>query len=207
MTLAVIGAGFGRTGTLSFKIALEMLGFASCYHMVEVLQHEGHAQLWHQAADALVPDWRMLQGYRAAVDWPVCYFWRELAASFPQAKIVLTLRDPQRWYQSMYETIYQWMRRPLSEQMPPLVRAQHIMATDLVLQRTFGGRFEDRAHAIAVYERHNEMVQRSLPAERLLVYEVNQGWAPLCNFLGLPLPEAPFPQVNSTDEFKNRLEQ
>jgi hypothetical protein len=205
MTLAVIGAGFGRTGTLSFKIALEMLELAPCYHMVEVLQHEGHAQLWHQAADAPVPDWRMLHGYQAAVDWPVCYFWRELAASFPQAKIVLTLRDSQRWYQSVYETIYQWMRRPVSEQMSPIARAQHVMATDLILQRTFGGRFEDRAHAIAVYECHNERVQRSLPAERLLVYEVSQGWAPLCNFLGLPIPEAPFPQVNSTDEFKSRL--
>jgi len=206
MTLAVIGAGFGRTGTLSFKIALEMLGFAPCYHMVEVLQHEGHAQLWHQAADAPVPDWRMLNGYQAAVDWPVCYFWRELAASFPQAKVVLTLRDPQRWYQSVYETIYQLMRRPILEQMPPIVRAQHIMATDLVLQRTFGGRFEDRGHAIAVYERHNEMVQRSIPSERLLVYEVSQGWTPLCNFLGLPVPEAPYPQVNSTDEFKNQFQ-
>lgn len=206
MALHVIGAGFGRTGTLSLKLALERLGFAPCYHMVEVAGNPGHAARWHAAARGEPVDWdALLGGYAASVDWPACSFWRALAARHPGAKVVLTVRDADRWYDSVRDTIYRVMRAPLPEGTPEAFLAQQAMARELVLERTFGGRFEDRAHAKAVYARHNEAVRRGLPPERLLVYEVSEGWEPLCAFLERDAPDGPFPRVNSREEFLGRV--
>jgi len=205
MTLSVIGAGFGRTGTLSIKMALEQLGVGRCYHMVEVFEHPQHIAVWRAAADGQPVDWdALLAGYGAAVDWPACHFWRQLMDHFPDAKVLLTVRDAERWYQSAYDTIYQAMigSLPIDD---PVARSQREMAAKIVLEDTFGGRFEDRAHAIAVYERHNAEVRRAVPPERLLVYELGQGWEPLCRFLGKPVPAEPFPKVNSRDDFRAAL--
>ncbi len=205
MSISVIGAGFGRTGTLSLKMALEMLGLGPCYHMTEVFAHPEHAAVWQAAADGKPVDWdELLAGYNAIVDWPGCYFWKELAERYPEAKIVLSVRDAERWYKSVSDTIYPAITRPLSEG-DPRGLGQRDMATNIILERTFGGRFEDRAHAIAVYERHNAEVQQTILPERLLVFRATDGWEPLCDFLGCPLPEQPFPSVNSTDEFKARF--
>jgi len=205
MTLAVIGAGFGRTGTLSLKLALEKLGLGPCYHMVEVFQNPSHPDLWSAAADGELPDWdRLFEGYRASVDWPGCSFWSELAASHPEARVILTLRDSERWYDSVRDTIYAMMMQP-PDGAEPVVLSQLSMARKLVLDQTFGGRFEDRAHAIAVYEAHNRRVQESIPPERLLVYAVSEGWEPLCRFLDRSAPDEPFPHVNSTEEFRSHV--
>ena len=206
MTLSVIGAGFGRTGTLSLRIALEQLGLGPCYHMLEVFQHPEHIKVWDQAAEGQPVDWDALLGsYRSAVDWPVCAFYCELAERYPQAKVILTVRDPQHWHQSAMDTIFGTMVNPppISD---PVVQAQVRMARKLIVDKTFGGRVQDREHAIVVYERHNEAVKRAIPPERLLVYEVAQGWEPLCRFLGCPVPETPFPQANSTDEFRQMIQ-
>lgn len=205
MALSVIGAGFGRTGTLSLKIALERLGLGPCYHMAEVFAHPEHVPAWRDAAEGRPVDWdTLLVGYGAAVDWPACHFWRELAVRHPQARVVLTVRDAERWYASVRDTIYGALCAELPAE-PPVLRAQQAMARRIVLERTFGGRFEDRDHAIRVYREHNEAVRRALPPERLLVYEVAQGWEPLCGFLDRPVPDEPFPRVNSTDEFRARF--
>jgi len=203
MALTLIGAGFGRTGTLSLKVALEELGLAPCYHMSEVFQHPEHVAVWSDALAAKPVDWDALfSGYVASVDWPACHFWRELSRHYPDAKVLLTLRSAESWYASVHETIFQLLRNPA----PPgeALAAWHAMANQLLDEQTFGGRFADRAHAIAVYERHNAAVQREVPRERLLVYEVVQGWEPLCRFLDVPVPSGPFPRVNSTDEFRSR---
>ena len=205
MTLSVIGAGFGRTGTLSIKMALEQLGVGRCYHMVEVFEHPQHIAVWRAAADGQPVDWdALLAGYGAAVDWPACHFWRQLMDHFPDAKVLLTVRDAERWYQSAYDTIYQAMigSLPIDD---PVARSQREMAAKIVLEDTFGGRFEDRAHAIAVYERHNAEVRRAVLPARLLVYELGEGWEPLCRFLGKPVPAEPFPRVNSRDDFRAAL--
>lgn len=205
MTLSVIGAGFGRTGTLSIKMALEQLGVGRCYHMVEVFENPHHIALWRAAADGHPVDWDALfAGYGAAVDWPACHFWRHLMDHFPDAKVLLTVRDAERWYQSAHDTIYQAMigSLPIDD---PVARSQREMAAKIVLEDTFGGRFEDRAHAIAVYERHNAEVRRAVPPARLLVYELGEGWEPLCRFLGKPVPAEPFPRVNSRDDFRAAL--
>lgn len=171
--------------------------------MSEVFQHPEHVAVWGAALDAKPVDWDALfRGHRATVDWPGCHFWRELAQHHPEAKVLLTVRNPQSWYDSVHETIYQVLRA--APPPDPNFAAWHAMVTQLIDVQTFGGRFDDRAHAIGVFERHNEAVQRSIPRERLLVYEVAQGWQPLCEFLGRAVPDEPFPRVNSKDEFRAR---
>ncbi len=205
MSLDVIGAGFGRTGTTSLKLALEQLGFAPCYHMVEVFEHPEHAPVWHDAAEGKPTDLHSLLGpYRAAVDWPACHFWRELAQAFPDAKVLLTERDAESWYKSMSQTIFEFMRLAADGAELPPPGSQPDMARYIVGEKTFGGR-SDHDHAIAVYKAHNEAVKRALPADRLLVYDVGQGWEPLCKFLGVAVPDAPFPRTNTADEFRSNV--
>jgi Sulfotransferase domain len=204
MALQIIGAGFGRTGTLAAKLALEKLGIGRCYHMMEVFGRPEHVALWHDAAHGKRVDWDALfAGFDATVDWPACSFWRELSEHYPDAKVLLTVRDAERWYESVHNTIYQAMTHAIPEGAPPHARMHRDMVLKLVLDSTFGGRFEDRAHAIAVFERHNEAVRRAIAPERLLVYEVAEGWEPLCRFVGRPVPDEPFPRINTTEEFRN----
>lgn len=205
MVMQVIGAGFGRTGTMSLKLALEELGFAPCYHMYEVFAHPGHAEIWHAAAKGAAADWRdFLKDYKAAVDWPVCHFWRELAETFPDAKILLTERDEDAWYKSILQTIFDVMNRSDEFANDPVRGPQMRMARYVVKEKTFAGR-TDRDSALAVYRAHNEAVKRAFPRERLLVYDVGEGWAPLCEFLGVAVPASPFPRTNSTEEFRARV--
>jgi len=194
MTLSVIGAGFGRTGTLSLKLALEQLGFGPCHHMVEVFKDPAAPGRWEAAADGQSVDWSdVLRGFSSTVDWPSATFYRELAEAFPQAKVILTVRDPQAWFASTQATIF---ARPYDDQNDPFQRM-----VGKVVGRLFDHRLADRDKVIEVFERHNETVRRTIPADRLLVYDVAQGWEPLCAFLGVPVPETPMPKVNSTEEF------
>jgi hypothetical protein len=204
MTLKVLGAGFGRTGTLSLKIALEMLGLGRCYHMSEVFQNPGHAELWSAAADGDVKWETLLAGYGCAVDWPSTYFWRELANYYPESKVILTHRSTESWIKSAKETIFGALRAGVADDNPALA-AQRQMARKLVIDRTFGGNTEDDAHLAAIYEQHLDEVRRTIPAERLLVYQAREGWEPLCKFLGVPVPAVDYPKVNSTDEFNARF--
>ncbi len=203
MALQVIGAGFGRTGTLSLKTALEMLGFERCYHMVEVFRaHPEHIPSWAAAHAGEAVDWDALyDGYRASVDWPSCNLWRELATFYPRAKVVLTTRDPARWHESVMRTIYP-TTVAYREGDDPARRAAGEWIDEIIWQGVFDGRIEDRRHAIAVYEAHVAEVVAALPAERLLVLDGRHDWPPLCDFLGCEVPEQPYPVVNSTEEFR-----
>jgi Sulfotransferase domain len=209
MSIQIIGAGLGRTGTLSLKAALEELGFIKCYHMVEVFTRKDDAQTWDRALRGEPVDWdRLFAGYRATVDLPSCLFYREQMEKYPAAKVILTVRDPDRWYDSARQTIYfartafpRW-----AAVINPRMRAFHRMI-DRMWERLFHGQFEDRAVAIDVFNRHNEQVRREVPADRLLVYEVSQGWAPLCEFLGVPVPDGkPFPHLNDAAVFRARID-
>jgi hypothetical protein len=210
MPIKVIGAGLGRTGTLSLKAALEELGFTKCYHMSEVLAHLDDARTWDAAARGEPVDWETLfDGFQATVDWPGCSFYRELLHQYPEAKVILTVRDPDRWYDSARETIYF-----VSQAFPawtslvfPRFRIFRRMLDQLIWDGMFQRRFQDRAFAIGTFNQHNEQVRRDVPADRLLVYEVRQGWDPLCAFLRVPIPEGkPFPHLNDTAEFRSRIE-
>ncbi len=205
MPLKVIGAGLGRTGTLSLKVALEELGFTKCYHMTEVFAHPNHVAVWDAAGRGEPVDWETLfQGYQATVDWPACNFYRELLSRVPNARVILTVRDPDRWYTSALQTIYQ-VRRTFPRWHPRLRR--FVRMTDrLIWDGVFDGRFEDKAHALTVFQRHIDEVRRTVPPDKLLVYEVKEGWEPLCRFLGVPVPEGkPFPHLNDTEEFQARF--
>lgn len=204
MTIEVIGAGFGRTGTLSLKLALEKLGFGKCYHMLEVLRNPDHVEVWQQATRGEDVDWRGLyRGYRASVDWPACNFWEIQLRRFPDARVILSERDPERWYDSVMSTIYPGSVKA-RESDDPATLAWAEMAFELIWDGTFHGRIEDREHAIDVYLAHNEYVKKQAPADRLLVFEASRGWEPLCRFLGCPVPDEPYPRVNTTEEFQAR---
>ena len=203
MTLQAIGAGFGRTGTMSLKLALEQLGLKPCYHMVEVFAHPEHNAVWEGASEGKPTDWKsFFAPYGAGVDWPICNFWRELSVVFPEAKFILTEREPEAWYKSMSETIIASMLRK-GEPDDPVRRAQAKMGRLVVAERVFGNRF-DKDHVIAAYKRHNEEVKDTLPRSRLLIYDAPMGWKPLCEFLDVPVPAMPYPKTNSTEEFRAR---
>jgi len=208
MALEVIGAGLGRTGTLTLKTALERLGFAPCHHMVEVLANPEQVPFWNRAAEGQAVDWEEVFGkYRAMVDWPGCHFYAELAERYPQAKVILSLRDPERWYESMCETILASMTA-MGLEKPEAITDGHPMKFGgiIISQKTFGFDFS-KANGIAAFERHNAEVLRCIPAERLLVFEAKQGWEPLCAHLGVPVPDEPFPHVNDREEFQQHAAQ
>ena len=195
-TLQIIGAGFGRTGTLSLRAALVRLGCGPCAHMRENFEHPERFPLWAEVLQRKTAgepiDWRpLLDGFQAIVDWPGAYFWRELVAAHPDAKVILTVRDPERWVDSTQATIFTLQ----DDQLPEVMR-------DIVFTRTFNDRLTDRAHCQVVFAQHNQAVRETIPPERLLVFDVKEGWEPLCAFLGVPVPEdEPFPHVNDTAAF------
>lgn len=200
MTLSVIGAGLGRTGTASLKVALETLGFGKCHHMSEVFGAPEQVDLWVKAANG-APDWpAIFSGYGAAVDFPTAAFWRELADYYPDAKIILSLRDPEKWYESTQETILSPMLVAGVHHMPfaPVIKS--------VVHRFFDGELHDRDHLIAKFNEHNEAVKKAIPKDRLLVFEAKEGWGPLCAFLGKPVPSEPYPRVNSKEEMRPMME-
>jgi hypothetical protein len=214
----VIGAGFGRTGTRALKAALERLGYGPCYHMSEVIEKPYRVRQWLEIGEGATPSWEdVFSGYQAAMDWPASAYWRELAAYYPGAKIILSVRDPQRWYDSISATIF---KSALAERQPLPARRRLVrwlvarrapdfalyprMARATFIDRVFDGRVDDRAHAVGVFERHVAEVKASIPGDRLLVFNVHEGWAPLCAFLGCPVPDEPFPQVNERAAFRQK---
>lgn len=206
MSIKVIGAGFGRTGTLSLKFALEKLGFDKCYHMMEVQMNPGHVDVWRDLAKGIEPDWQKLfEGYQASVDWPSCNFWREQLRAFPDAKVLLSRRDPEKWYASVMNTIWPASQANAKNE-HPAAQAGSALAYEVIWDRVFDRRMDDKAHVIAVYQAHNQQVIDEVPPEKLLVYEPGQGWEPLCGFLDVPVPDEDYPRVNTTEEFKERWE-
>ncbi|WP_166173975.1 sulfotransferase family protein [Rubrobacter tropicus] len=215
--MKVVGAGFGRTGTKSLQAALEELGFGPCYHMTELFEHPEHAETWEAARRGEPVDWDGFLGdYEAAVDWPACTFYEELMERYPDAKVLLSVRDPDRWYESVCNTIYELSRltviSPLSRPtfrlvglFVPAIGKVSRMNNRLIWEDTFDGKFEDREYAKAIFERHNADVRRRVSPEKLLVYEVKDGWDPLCDFLGVEVPGKPFPRLNDTAEMRSRV--
>jgi hypothetical protein len=199
MTLRVIGAGYGRTGTLSLKLALEQLGFGPCFHMSEAIAHQACIADWLEATRGRANWEKIFAGYRATVDHPGCAFYRELAQRYTQAKVVLTVRDPNDWFDSTQATVFSpAMRTRIPD--GPLRGFLAKTVWDL-----FGDAIDDRERMVAAFERHTADVRSVIPAERLLVFEVKQGWGPLCEFLGAPVPATAFPRVNSREEMAMML--
>jgi len=202
MALKVIGAGLGRTATFSLKFALEHLGLGPCYHMSEVFAGGRRTVPQWLAAIEGRPDWdAVFDGYQSTTDYPACTYWRELADHFPKAKVVLTVRDAESWFESVSETIF-------SEAMQGSLKGSAVgdMMQGVVFDH-FDGDITDRAYMTDWFERRNQAVIDALPPERLLVYSPKQGWEPLCAFLGVPVPAGPFPRVNSRDELTEQSDE
>jgi hypothetical protein len=202
--LRVVGAGLGRTGTASLKVALERLLGGRCYHMMEVFEHMDHVPIWHAAIRAESVDWHQLfRGYVAAVDWPVAGVWREIAAAYPDALILLSTRaDAETWWRSARDTIMAPVSDEENRSAPPEMQAFGRMVQDMFAR--FEPRWAEAEQAMAAYDRHNAAVRREVPADRLIEWQPGDGWGPLCDALDVAVPDEPFPHTNTTEEFLAR---
>ena len=198
MNLRIVGAGFPRTGTSSLHNAVVRLLGGRCYHMDEVFANLDHVPGWRAALTGKTPDWnRLLADYDAAVDWPASAFWRELAAANPDAPVVLSVRcDPETWWRSADRTILQIAR----EADPKYGDWLHLFHELLAAQ--IGERWDVPQRAMAAYERHNEEVRRACWSHRLVEWQPENGWAPICSALGVEVPDEPFPHVNTTADWE-----
>lgn len=198
--MQLVGAAFPRTGTMSTRAALEILGLGKSYHMQEVFLNPEHMAIWEQAADGRMLDWKTFLGdYAATLDGPACFYWREILDYFPDARVLLVRRDPTDWYRSMKDTIFPTLvSGPLARE--PAIR----MIRHLLLDKVLHSKFEDEAYTVQKYLDYCKEVDSSAPPEKLLVYDVAECWGPLCAFLGLPEPNVPFPAKNTSAEFRKR---
>lgn len=195
-SLQVIGTGFGRTGTDSMREALEILGFGPCHHMRELIKDPDHEQLWRSVVAGSAPDWDLLLGeYQSCVDWPTAYYWPQLVETFPEAKVLLTWRTAESWWASFEKTL-------LPGILSFVETDEKHKSGELIGPRVFNDRPDDRDHCIAVYEANVAAVKERVPAERLLLHKLGDGWEPLCAHLGVPIPDIPYPHVNSTGQFR-----
>ena len=201
MALRVVGAGLARTGTTSLRQALQTLLGGACYHMSEVFPRPDHVTAWHRACLGSLPDWEQLfAGFDAAVDWPASGFWRELSAANPDALVILSRREsPEVWWQSASRTVLRFTEK----EAPAGEEAFWAMCLDFLRAR-FTDRWLDPETAMATYVRHNDAVRTEIPPEKLLEWLPGDGWPPLCASLGVPVPDEPFPYLNTTTEFRAR---
>ena len=198
MALRVVGAGLGRTGTHSLKIALTRLLGAPCYHMEEVFANEGHVRAWHDAALGKPVDWQALfAGYAASVDWPACAYWPELMQAFPDSLVLLSVRDPNAWWESASATIFDTRHHD-----HPLVTPEWKQMIQAMFAHRWSGSRSDREAAIAAFRENTARALREVPPERLLVWQASEGWEPLCKALGVAVPDEAFPHSNARAEWR-----
>ncbi len=214
MSIKLIGAGYGRTGTKSLQLALEQLGFGKCYHMEELLSNPKGVQFWEDADNNKDVDWGKLfepGSYQSIVDFPGSIHYKKLYEYYPEAKVILTVRDPEKWYKSAYSTIYSFdpgisLKLKLLFSLPFSSIARHLFRVVKLIDRSiwqlfFEGKFEDKDYAINHFKKHLEDVKNRIPADKLLIFEVKDGWEPLCEFLNVPVPNEPFPSSNKQTDF------
>jgi hypothetical protein len=198
MALKIVGSGLGRTGSMSLKLALEQLGFGPCHHMIEVFGHPESVPLWIAAGEGRA-DWdAIFENYVSAVDYPTAGYWREIAAHFPDAKVIHTERDPDAWFDSTQATIFapgSFVDNPPSTLKPFFDSFLGPMA----------GHIHDRAFMTEHFRRNSEAVKATIAPQRLLVLEIGEGWERLCAFLEVPVPETPYPRENSREQFIGRV--
>ncbi|AYY12646.1 sulfotransferase family protein [Actinobacteria bacterium YIM 96077] len=209
--LKLINAGLGRTGTTSLKVALEKLGYGPCYHMFDVVNDEKRLGQWERiVCDGQRPDWdAVFEGYTSAVDGPCAIYYKQLMEAYPEAKVMLTVRDADLWYRSTYDTLYQFALHGGGDpsDTDSMSSRVHRLTSAMTWNGLFGGRFADKDYAIEVFRNHNQEVVSTVGLDNLLVFDVAEGWEPLCAFLGVDVPPEDFPHVNDTASMRERLQQ
>lgn len=200
MTLAVVGAGVGRTGTNSLKLALEQLLNGRCHHMFEIISDPTQIPGWTAAVREEPTDWTaLLSGYVAQVDWPGASFWPELSRANPEALVILSVRSPESWLKSASNTIFQVFDGPPTPLTPWFEEVRGM------LDRRFCNNLEDPQAMLDAFVQHNDAVRSGVPASRLLEWTASDGWEPICERLGLPVPSDPFPMTNDTNSWRASL--
>ena len=217
MSLKIIGTGLGRTGTHSLKLALEQLGFGKCYHMVELFQQPSGLKYFKQAERNEKVKWsELFLGYASAVDYPVARYYKQISEFYPDAKVIHTLRDAESWYQSAWATIF-WASKPYSLRILKLAvhlpfsaearsRIPVLLYNRKLAELEFGKDLKNKEKVIERYNKHYEEVIRTIPEDRLLLFDQKKGWEPLCKFLNVPVPLNQYPKSNSREEFLKRVE-
>ena len=199
--MKVIGAGLGRTGTNSLKIALEQLLDGPCYHMFELFQRPEDVSVWHACTKGEDVDLQaLLNGWVATVDWPGAPLFDKLATAFPDAKVLLSLRDAEEWYRSANRTIFQ-VRRDGAGNPNPLAEL-----VDEQFEKWLTGNVDNKSETIAAFNRHNERVRQTIPADRLIEWHTGDGWGPICAGLSMPEPSTPFPHSNASGDFQDTVD-
>ncbi|MBT3993336.1 MAG: sulfotransferase family protein [Gammaproteobacteria bacterium] len=203
MSLKIIGASFGRTASLSLKKALEILGYTNCYHMSEVVTKPEHSELWLRAwKRELIWD-DIFDGYQAAVDWPVAAFWPQLMEAYPEAKIILSTREPEAWYESAKNTIFKSMDEGINSKNQE-IRKRILMAKEIIVDGTFNGKLNDKKHCIKIYNENIARCKKEVDSDRLITFNPKDGWDSLCKQLACPIPNVDYPFINTTKEFEAR---
>ena len=209
--MKVINVGLGRTGTTSLKVALERLGYGPCFHMFDITDSAERLERWEKiVCDEARPDWEaVFDGFTSAVDGPPAIYYGQIMEAFPEAKVILTIRDAERWYRSTYNTLYQFVLKigRITPKDNSMQARLYRITSAMVWDGLFGGRFTDKEHAIEVFHKHNQDVVQNVDPDNLLVYDVKQGWEPLCAFLGVDVPPEDFPHVNDTESMRRRIGQ
>ena len=203
MSLKIIGASFGRTASLSLKKALEILGYKNCYHMSEVVTKPEHSELWLRAwkREFIWDD--IFDGYQAAVDWPVAAFWPQLMEAYPEAKIILSTREPEAWYESAKNTIFKSMDEGINSKNQE-IRKRILMAKEIIVDGTFNGKLNDKKHCIKIYNENIARCKKEVDSDRLITFNPKDGWDSLCKQLACPIPNVDYPFINTTKEFEAR---
>lgn len=203
MSLKIIGASFGRTASLSLKKALEILGYTNCYHMSEVVTKPEHSELWLRAwkREFIWDD--IFDGYQAAVDWPVAAFWPQLMEAYPEAKIILSTREPEAWYESAKNTIFKSMDEGINSKNKE-IRKRILMAKEIIVDGTFNGKLNDKKHCIKIYNENIARCKKEVDSDRLITFNPKDGWDSLCKQLACPIPNVDYPFINTTKEFEAR---
>jgi hypothetical protein len=202
MTLRVVGAGLGRTGTHSLKLALEQLLGGPCYHMSELIDREDDTAVWAAATRGEDVDWvGFLSGFEATVDWPACAFWEPIAGAHPDSIVLLSMREsPEAWWKSVERTIVQALQRPVPDDDEAWTERRRMVIA--MVESTFTPDWRDRDGAIAGYIRHNDRVRGAVDPARLVEWRPGDGWEPICRALGVETPAEPFPHTNTTADFR-----
>lgn len=199
MAVNIIGLGVGRTGTYTLKLAINQLGFGPCHHMEEVLKNmDVQVSLWAEALKENANWSAIYDGFNSAVDWPTAGFYRELISEYPTAKFILTERSPESWADSFGSTIYKLVEG--RDKAPEKMHSWLNMVNEVLTKTGFPNGL-DRDGLMNGFVAHNKAVRETIPAEQLLIFQVKDGWEPLCKFLEVPVPDQPFPRTNNREEF------